>query len=126
MIPNVAILLFSGLPGIALACGACLEDKVAATYDHHVVTSALAQKHVVVFAAVEGSGSAKALVGAAKKAASRIGGIDASSVRAAHEPAPALAFAIDPGKQTPQRALLAIEQSVNGKPMKLTLLRVVQ
>jgi len=122
----VAILLLSALPGIASACGACVEDKVAATYDHHVVTSALAHKHVVVFAAVEGSGGAKALAGAAKKAATRIGGIDASSVRAAHEPAAALAFAIDPGKQTPERALLAIEQGVTDKPVKLTLLRVLQ
>jgi hypothetical protein len=35
---------------LAMACGVCLEDKVAATYDYALVQRALAQQRVVVFA----------------------------------------------------------------------------
>ena len=39
----------------ALACGYCVEDKIAAVYDHATVTHALAQKHQVAFFHVEGA-----------------------------------------------------------------------
>ncbi|MBC8021534.1 MAG: hypothetical protein H7Y14_00325, partial [Burkholderiales bacterium] len=35
---------------LALACGICLEDKVAATYDHGMVMRATSRGQVVVFA----------------------------------------------------------------------------
>ena len=35
--------------GSAYACGVCVEDKMAAAYDHAIVTKALAQKHHVAF-----------------------------------------------------------------------------
>ena len=37
-------------PMTAIACGACVEDRVAATYDHAVMTQAVARHHVLVFA----------------------------------------------------------------------------
>ena len=40
--------------GSAYACGACIEDKVAATYDHAVVTKATAKGQVVVFGTFDG------------------------------------------------------------------------
>ena len=39
----------------ALACGYCVEDKMAAVYDHATVTRALAQKHHVAFFHIEGA-----------------------------------------------------------------------
>jgi hypothetical protein len=47
----IALLLVAGP---AAACGYCVEDKIAATYDHAVITRALAQKHYVVFLHVDG------------------------------------------------------------------------
>ena len=41
-------------PG-ALACGHCVEDKIAAVYDHAMVTRSLAVKHRVAFFAIDGA-----------------------------------------------------------------------
>ena len=38
----------------ALACGYCVEDKMAAVYDHATVTRALAQKHQVAYFHIDG------------------------------------------------------------------------
>jgi hypothetical protein len=48
----IALLLASGS---AWACGYCVEDKIAATYDHAVITHAFAQKHHVAFLHVDGA-----------------------------------------------------------------------
>jgi hypothetical protein len=37
------------------ACGVCVEDKIAAVYDHAVVTRTLEARGVVVFFAIEGA-----------------------------------------------------------------------
>lgn len=37
-----------------IACGHCIEDKVAAVYDHAIVTKAVHEKHVVAFFGIEG------------------------------------------------------------------------
>jgi len=50
-----ALLLLALVGGTAQACGYCVEDKIAATYDHAVVTRALAEKHHVVFLHVDGA-----------------------------------------------------------------------
>ena len=39
----------------AMACGHCIEDKVAAVYDHAVITRAMAREHQVVFFSIEGN-----------------------------------------------------------------------
>ena len=42
--------LLAATPIAAMACGVCVEDKVAATYDHALVRRALERHRVVVFA----------------------------------------------------------------------------
>src|SRR4030095_6991164 len=39
----------------ARACNVCLEDKIAATYDWHVVANARRTGHQVVFVAIQGN-----------------------------------------------------------------------
>ncbi len=112
-------------PTVTLACGVCIEDRVAATYDHAVVTRAAAEHRVMVFAAVDGRGPAKSLAASAQRAAGQVAGVDRASVRAAAEPAAAVSFALDPRAQTPEAALGAIAKLSTQKGMKLTLLRVV-
>jgi len=70
----------------ALACGACIEDKIAATYDHAVVANAAARHRVVVFAAVDGPGDAGAGAQALATAAARVPGVDRASIRTAASP----------------------------------------
>ena len=99
----------------ALACGVCIEDKVAAAYDHAVVTRAVDRGWVVVFAEVKGAGDAAA-------AARRLGGVDASSVRVSQQPG-SLSFALDPRRRSPREALAAIERAA--APLRLELLKVM-
>jgi hypothetical protein len=102
-----------GAAGAALApvaghaCGVCVEDNVAATYDHQVLTRAKAAGAVVVFCQVSAQFDAAQLV----KSARRVAGVSGQSVRTSNRP-PALSFAFDPARQTPQAAVDAIGRSL--------------
>lgn len=88
----------------ARACGACDEDKVAATYDHAVVERATSTGRVVVFCQVRGPLDARRL----RVAARRVKGLDVASLRTSVEPA-ALSFALDSARQSPQAAVNALQ-----------------
>jgi hypothetical protein len=109
----------------AQACGVCIEDKVAAAYDHAVIEQARAGGQVVVFAEVRGRGTAAQFVGAARKAAARVQGIAPRSVRAAEAPA-ALSFALDAGVSSPGAALAAVEKGALAAGVSLELLKVMR
>ena len=80
----------------ALACGYCVEDKVAAAYDHRVVERAFGQRHEVLFLSLE---FARPVPGDAavsiRRAVESIAGVDRGTVRIAVE-AGALSLAYDP------------------------------
>ena len=78
----------------ALACGYCVEDKIAATYDHAVVTQAFARKHHVVFLHVDGAVTSRA---AFERAAYAAPGVDAGSVRVSSDLL-TVSFAYDPAR----------------------------
>ena len=120
-IASLALTAVLAAPLGALACGACLEDKIAAAYDHAVVTAAIAKRHVVVFAGVDGAGDAARQAESVKRAAARVPGVDRASIRSAASPQ-ALSFALDPHARDPLAALAAIEKGVPG--VRLTLLKV--
>jgi hypothetical protein len=109
----------------AHACGVCIDDKVAAAYDHAVLEQARARGQVVVFAEVQGRGTAAQLVGAARKAASRVPGVAPGSVRAADAPA-ALSFALDDRVRSPGQALAAVEKGAALAQVRLALLKVMR
>jgi hypothetical protein len=109
----------------AVACGVCVEDKVAAAYDHNVVMRAAERGRVVVFAQMLGPGSADDRARSAEKAAGRVPGVDRSSVRVSRAPA-SLSFALDPRVRTPEQALAAIEKAAAGASLRLVMLRVMR
>ncbi len=113
-------LLLSATASSALACGVCVEDKIAAVYDHAAVTQALAAKHVVVFFAIDGKLVAGERTRNAIEAVARSApGVDRGSVRMSVELA-SLALAFDA-----RRTDLAAVQNVLDKklaPMGLSLL----
>ena len=113
------------VPMTALACGACDEDKIAATYDHAVVSTASAKRQVVVFSAVEGAGDAKALARELRMAATRVRGIERGSVRVSVEPL-AVSFALDAAAQTPEAAVAAVARATGRTDVKLTTVRVIR
>ena len=85
-------LLFASGP--AFACGYCVEDKIAATYDHAVVTKALATKHHVAFLHVDGTAKSRA---ALEKAAYAVQAVDRGTVRVSAD-LMTVSFAFDPAR----------------------------
>lgn len=114
----VAVLLLALAAAGAQACGVCIEDKVAATYDHHSVKEALARGRLVVYCEVAGLAD----VQRAGRAAARVRGVDARSVRVSAEPA-ALSFVLDPRQQSAQAAVLALQAALPAGA-RLGILRV--
>jgi hypothetical protein len=90
----------------AQACGVCVEDKVAATYDHAVVQRAAAKGKVMVFCEVNGGLDARRI----RNAAREVRGLDMSSLRLSLQPA-ALSFALDAAQQSPQAAVQAMQHA---------------
>jgi hypothetical protein len=122
---RVVPLLCSAGIGSAMACGVCIEDKVAATYDHAVVTRAVAAGRVVVFAEPRANVEAATLARKLSAAAARTRGVDPVSVRTSQAPA-SLAFALDPKAATPSTALAAISKSAGVARLELVELRVIR
>ena len=108
----------------AQACGYCVEDKVAATYDHAVVSRAIARGEVVVFAEVSGGANAASLTRKARRAAAQLKEVDRTSIRVAETPA-TLSFAMRSRTRSPAEALAAAERAAAGG-VKLTLLTVMR
>ena len=103
----IAIAALLVLPlSTALACGACDEDKIAATYDHAAVQKAAAQKQVVVFCDVQGPALDAARM---RRIAATTSGVDAASVRTSAAPA-TISFTVDPRKRSPQSAATALQR----------------
>jgi len=112
-------------PAAALACGICIEDKVATTYDHAVASRALAAGRVVVFAEVVGDGDPHARVRSARAAAAKVPGVERASIRTNEAPA-VLSFVLDPHARTPEAALALAQRSAGGERFKLDLLKVLR
>lgn len=112
--------------GAASACGVCVEDKVAAAYDHAVVSRAAERGQLVVFAEPEGGGGeASAVARRIAAAAARVRGVDRASIRTSPAPA-AVSFALDPRAATPEEALLSIAAATRIPGLKLAELRVIR
>ena len=112
----------AALPPGAAACGACDEDKIAATYDHAVIERAQREHGAVVFAAISGSGSAAHLEKIAVQVARRTHGVDRASVRSSQSPL-ALSFAVD-AKTDPAKALADVQRAAGAAGAQLALVKV--
>jgi hypothetical protein len=110
--------------GAALACGACVEDGVAATYDHAVINTATARHQQVVFVAVGGPISAEKLNARIAVAASRVHGVQAGTLRLSISP-PAFSFALD-AAQEPEAAVAGFRKAVGDSGAHLTLVRIMR
>jgi hypothetical protein len=110
----------------AFACGFCIEDKIAAVYDHAVVTRALAQRHQVAFFAVEGNispgeGSRRALEAIAESLA----GVDKGSARVSVEAA-SLSVAFDPARVPVEDLEFKLGRKFAGKGLKAGIMRIME
>jgi len=105
---EIMVLFTVAAPAAVLACGACVEDNMAATYDHAVVEAAAKHNRMVVFCSLQGPSVASDRV---RRAAAAVPGIDPASIRVSVAPA-ALSFALDPRVQSPSAAAAEIRRRV--------------
>jgi len=110
----------------SFACGYCVEDKIASTYDHAVVVRALEHRHQVAFFHIDGvlpsgEGARRTLAALAESAA----GVDKGSVRVSLDTL-TLSFAFDPQRSSLSAAQRAVERKLALKKLSLTPLRVIE
>jgi len=110
------------VPLAAVGCGVCVEDKVAATYDHAVIQRANAKRQQVVFVGVEGPVPGARIDRAVTKA--RVPGVVPGTLRTSASPA-AFSFVLE-RTENPAHALAAFRTAVNDARAQLTLLRIVR
>ena len=113
-----------GMPAASVACGACDEDKVAATYDHAVIDAAIARHQQIVFVAVDGPVSIKKLTARITAAANRVRGVQKGTLRTSASP-PAFSFALDVAHK-PEAAVARFREAVGDMPARLTLVRILR
>ncbi len=115
----VVVVLSVIFPTASQACGVCVEDKVAATYDHAVVQRAASNGDVVVFCELVGPIDRARLTAAARGTP----GVRRASVRVSTQPA-ALSFVVEPKLRSPQTAVDAIQRTV-GPDTRLTIVQLL-
>lgn len=110
---------------VALACGVCIDDKVASVYDHAQVQHAFAKGQAVVFCELAGPREAAALTRQAASAAHGLRGVAPDSVRTSRD-LPVLSFALDPAVQAPGAAVAELRQRLQREHVTPSLLKVMQ
>ncbi len=109
----------------ALACGFCVEDKVAAVYDHELVGRALGIRHHVAFCGIEGVVAGRdAQRGQITRALDAVAGVDRGSVRVSLEHA-TVSFAFDPARAPLPAVLRAARRTLADRGLTLVPLRVM-
>ncbi|HET8730008.1 MAG TPA: hypothetical protein VFM34_02730 [Moraxellaceae bacterium] len=121
----LVLLLALGLGSDALACGYCIEDKIAAVYDHAQVQTALAAGRFVAYVAVQTQGTdAEATRTALTRALAATPAVQAGSLRFDPEAA-AAAFVFDPDVTALTTLLDTLNQSLTAQQIRLGLMRLI-
>ncbi len=122
-----AVLLLAGMRSPAAACGHCIEDKVAATYDYGVLTRAARRGHVVVYTEIRGpaAGAGPAVRAFVVRALAAMPRVDPGTVRVSLDP-PAASFACDPAGDAPRKLIEAVSPRLATKGLSLVLIEIDQ
>ncbi len=121
---RVMAVLLLAVTANATACGVCLDDKIAATYDYAVVTHAAEHHQWVVFGEIDGPVNVADVTQRIRKFAPRIHGVLNYTVRVSISP-PAFAFAVDPRVTDVERVVARLREAIGGKAVRLEILRVI-
>jgi len=120
----VALLLGAASP--ALACGYCVEDKIASAYDHALVAQSVGMGHHVVFYHLDGPLKASdATKRALLSAAESVPGVDKGSVRVSLDTL-TIAFAFDPKRTSLAAAQSALDRKLAARKVLLFPMRVIE
>ena len=115
-------ILFASLLLIAssvIACGHCIEDKMAAVYDYSIVSKAVSEKHTVAFFGIEGPlvvnpASKQSLLGMINS----IKGVDSNTTRIALETG-SFSVAFNPNSISYAELLNSLEKRLKSKNLSL-------
>ena len=118
----LGIVVAAVAPTAVLACGACVEDKIAATYDHAVIDAAIARHQQVVFVAIDGPVDARRIGARVTAAAASVPGIQPGTLRTSASP-PAFSFALD-SRQQPGAAVARLRKALDDSGVRLTIVRI--
>ncbi len=112
-------ILFFFLVNDALACGYCVEDKIAAVYDYAALTQAHARRQTVVYFAIDGAirDSASLL----KTMVERTKGVEKGSARVSVE-ARSLSVTFDPRRTALPTLQSGLEKTLKARGLELLLL----
>ena len=118
------LILLTFFMGEALACGVCVEDKIAAVYDHAAVQQAVAAKRTVVFFHIDGKlvvneRSKRAIADVARATP----GVDSASVRVSCELA-SMALAFDGRRTNLVRVQESLEKRLAAHGLSLLAMQV--
>lgn len=123
---RILIAAWLAASGSAYACGYCVEDKIAAVYDHAAVARAIGQKHPVVFFAIDGNlkqdDSTRRRIDAI---AASTPGVDPRSVRLSLDAA-SLAVAFDPRRTSLVTVQSALERKLAALGLSLLAMRIME
>ena len=103
----------------ALACGYCVEDKIAAVYDYAALTQAHAKKHTTVYFAIDGA--IRDPASSLKEVVERTKGVEKGSARVSVE-AGALAVSFDPRRTSLPVLQSGLEKALKPRGLELLLL----
>jgi hypothetical protein len=118
-------ILATVITSTAFACGYCIEDKIAAVYDHAVATRAIAQEHQVVFFAVEGNiPPGEASRRTLEAIVESVVGVDKGSARVSVESA-SLSAAFDPAHAPFAGVERALSRKLAARGLSVAILRVM-
>ena len=103
----------------ALACGHCIEDRIASVYDYAIISKAVSEKHTVAFFALEGplivNEDSKQKI---KSWVEQINGVDSKSIKISLDAA-ALSVAFDPNRISYATLLDQLEKKLASKKLSL-------
>jgi hypothetical protein len=109
----------------AWACGYCVEDKIAAVYEHAAVSRSIAGGRTVVFFAIDGELKHGAATRARiEKLVAAVPGVEPASVRLSTEAA-ALALAFDPRRTSLAAVQQTLERKLAAQKLSLLAMRVM-
>ena len=120
----------AGLAGLALAspafgCGYCVEDRVAAVYDHGVIARALDQHHRVAFFAIEGplpaDGEPQRVIA---KALTSAKGVDSPSLRVSVDSA-SLSLSYDGKRISSDQIMDTLNRKLAARGLGISLLKAM-
>ena len=107
----------------AIACGYCVEDRIAAVYDHALLQRTLASKHQMTFFAWDGPITrSEAMRQKMLALGEATAGVDKGSTRVSMEPA-ALAVAFDPQRSSIQGVQAGLQKALGPIRLSVTLLQ---